>query len=72
MPKLSIPLRSGEPDILLDLQALLDLSYVNGGYHGAIDYNKPLRNPLPPEIACLDRNVAQSERQSRIELVIPN
>jgi hypothetical protein len=52
MPKLSIPLRSGEPDILLDLQALLDLAYVNGGYQGAIDYTKPLRNPLPPEITA--------------------
>ncbi len=52
MPKLSVPLRSGEPDILLDLQALLNLAYVNGGYHGAIDYTKPLRNPLPPEITA--------------------
>jgi hypothetical protein len=52
MPKLSVPLRSGEPDIQLDLQALLNLAYVNGGYHGAIDYTKPLRNPLPPEITA--------------------
>lgn len=39
-----IPLRAGDKDAVLDLQALVDLAYRNGGYDDT-DYRKP---PLPP------------------------
>jgi hypothetical protein len=50
MPKLKIPLRDSDPDVSLDLQALLDLAYVNGAYQDAIDYKQPLPQPFSPAI----------------------
>jgi hypothetical protein len=40
-----IPLRKGEPDALLDLQALIDRAYEFGSYD-VIDYSKPCDPPL--------------------------
>lgn len=45
LPNLKIPLRSTDADIVLELQPLLDLAYINGGYAGEIDYT---RNPGLP------------------------
>jgi hypothetical protein len=39
-----IPLRRGDADIVLDLQAVLDRCYENGGYERRIDYSK---KPVP-------------------------
>jgi hypothetical protein len=44
LPAIRIPLRTGDADAVLDLQALLDLAYRNGGYDDT-DYRKP---PVPP------------------------
>ena len=40
IPSVSIPLLPGEPDILLNLQPLLDQVYRKGRYHLAIDYGQ--------------------------------
>jgi hypothetical protein len=40
-----IPLRPGEADVLLDLQALVDQCYRNGGYEGTLNYAV---DPDPP------------------------
>lgn len=45
LPVLGIPLRSGEPDALLDLQAVLNDAYDRGGYD-ILDYRKPPKPPL--------------------------
>jgi hypothetical protein len=45
LPVLSIPLRSTDLDIPLDLQALIDQCYRNGGYDEDIDYHV---TPDPP------------------------
>jgi hypothetical protein len=45
LPRIGIPLRKGEPDVVLDLQAALLRSYDAGAYSIRIDYN---REPAPP------------------------
>ena len=45
LPKVRLPLRQGDPDAVLDLQALVRLAYANGGYD-ATDYTKPAEPPL--------------------------
>lgn len=51
LPAIPIPLRSGEPDVLLPLQPLLDGVYRDGG-HDDIDYRAPCRPPLEGEDAA--------------------
>jgi Protein of unknown function (DUF4058) len=45
LPKVGIPLKSGEPDVVLDLQAALAKVYDAGVYQMRIDYN---RDPILP------------------------
>jgi hypothetical protein len=45
LPTIRVPLREGDADVPLDLQALIDLCYRNGGYEDDIDYSA---EPLPP------------------------
>ena len=44
LPTIRIPLRERDPDSALDLQAVLDQAYANGGYDD-LDYTRP---PMPP------------------------
>jgi hypothetical protein len=44
LPKIKIPLRQSDADVILDLQSLIDRVYRNGAYHVEIDYRRP---PLP-------------------------
>ena len=50
LPTIRIPLRSGDPDALLDLQSLIDAAYENGGYDDT-DYSLDPEPPLSPEDA---------------------
>jgi hypothetical protein len=45
LPRVGIPLRPPDPDIVLDLQALFERCYDSGGYADFIDYHRP---PVPP------------------------
>jgi hypothetical protein len=45
LPVIKVPLRQGDEDVPLDLQALIELCYRNGGYDEDIDYE---RDPIPP------------------------
>lgn len=45
LPRIGIPLRPPDPDMVLDLQAIFDRCYDNGGYEDFIDYR---RAPTPP------------------------
>ena len=51
LPIIRIPLRRGERDAALDLQALIDQCYERGRYSRKIEYAKPPHPPLPPEDA---------------------
>jgi hypothetical protein len=44
LPGIRVPLREADQDVTLDLQALIDLSWENGGYED-IDYRQ---DPIPP------------------------
>jgi hypothetical protein len=48
MPSILIPLREGEKDVTLNLQAVFDQCYENGAY-GDTDYSRELDPPLTPE-----------------------
>ena len=45
LPSIRIPLRPQDPDVLLQLQPLLNLSYINGRYHEDLNYRL---DPTPP------------------------
>jgi hypothetical protein len=44
LPRVGVPLRPGEPEVALDLPALLARAYENGAYDEMIDYS---RDPDP-------------------------
>jgi hypothetical protein len=46
LPTLKIPLRPDDADVPLDLQALIEQCYRNGGYDATIDYAQPPEPPL--------------------------
>lgn len=45
LPAIRIPLRPSDADVVLDLQKLIEMSYVNGSYGDDIDYRS---EPVPP------------------------
>ncbi len=52
LPRMRIPLKEPDPDVVLDVQAVLDRCYDNGGYADRIDYRRPPSAPLSPEEAA--------------------
>ena len=57
LPVISIPLRPGEPDATLDLQAILTECYANARYDRTVDYAKPPQPPLEGEDAAWAREL---------------
>ncbi len=51
LPIIRIPLREGDDDVALDLQALIDQAYRNAGYD-ATDYSDDFVPPLKGEDAA--------------------
>jgi hypothetical protein len=51
LPPVPVPLRKNEPDIAVDLQAIIERAYTAGG-HDDIDYRKPPEPPLEAEDAA--------------------
>jgi hypothetical protein len=50
LPIINVPLRATDDDVPLDLQALLEQCYTNGGYDD-IDYRRDPEPPLAPQAA---------------------
>lgn len=48
LPVIPVPLRSGEADVPLDVQNVVQQAYDTGPYPRLIDYSKPPDPPLPP------------------------
>lgn len=48
LPRIKIPLRTGTPDVVLDIQAVFEQTYDSGPYPDRIDYNVPPVPPLSP------------------------
>lgn len=51
LPPIKVPLRAGEAEIHLDLQALFQIVYDRAGYDLIIDYRAEPDPPLTPEQA---------------------
>jgi hypothetical protein len=56
LPRVRIPLSDGDPDVSLDVQAVIGQAYDAGGYHNRIDYTRPCSPSLSPD----DREWAQA------------
>jgi hypothetical protein len=48
LPHISIPLAGDDPDVSLDLQALVELTYDRGAYRDQLRYDRPCCPPLDP------------------------
>jgi hypothetical protein len=46
LPRISVPLEDGVPDVVLDLQAVMDRAYDEGSYLRKTDYTHPAIPPL--------------------------
>jgi hypothetical protein len=64
LPRIRIPLREGDDDAVLDLQPLIDKTWLNGAYD-QIDYSKPPpAPPLDPESASwLDERLRKAGKR---------
>jgi len=52
LPRIRVPLRTPDPDIVLDLQAVFVRCYDSGGYEDFVDYNAEPTAPLAPDNAA--------------------
>lgn len=52
LPAIRVPLRRGDPDVVLNLQALVERAYQAAGYGRTIDYRADPLPPLEPEDAA--------------------
>ena len=49
LPRLRLPLADGDPDVVLDIPAVLARTHEAGDYRDRIDYRRACVPPLPPE-----------------------
>ena len=49
LPRILVPLAGDDPDVRLEIQAVLNQTYDAGSFRDRIDYRKPCTPPLPPE-----------------------
>jgi Protein of unknown function (DUF4058) len=63
-PAIPVPLAKPDPDILLNLQTMIDSIYRRSRYERSIDYGKPLNPPLgDAETAWLDKQLRSRVRK---------
>ncbi len=65
LPTIKIPLRPKDADVPLDLQALIDQCYRNGGYDDDLDYGHLPHPPLTPDEAGWIGQLLQTHRSRR-------
>jgi hypothetical protein len=67
LPSIRIPLAGDDPDVQLDLQAVLAQTYKAGNFRGRIDYRKPCAPPLSPDDqAWADQLIGQAGATSSV------
>jgi hypothetical protein len=64
LPRIWLPLREHDPDAVVDLQELLETSYLNGRYDRT-DYDRSLHPPLPPDDAAWARERIEAWRAAK-------
>lgn len=52
LPRVAIPLKAPDPDVVLDLQAVFERCYEHGAYADLVDYSADPQPPLSPEDAA--------------------
>jgi hypothetical protein len=64
LPAIRVPLRRKDPDVALDLQALIDQCYERGRYGSVLDYSQGPQPPLPDEeVAWVKQTLASVREQ---------
>jgi hypothetical protein len=63
LPRIGVPLAAGDPDVKLDIQAVLDQTYEAGSYRERIDYDAPSKPPLSVADEAWARELIQKARQ---------
>jgi hypothetical protein len=64
LPKIRVPLAGSDPDVRLDVQAILERTYEQGCYGDRLAYDKPCRPPLSREdLSWADRLLARAKRR---------
>jgi hypothetical protein len=61
LPVIGIPLRAPDPDVPLDLGAVLRAAYERGAYDMSIDYNQDAEPPLGSEDAAWARRLLRDK-----------
>lgn len=65
LPRVRVPLAGDDPDVILDVQAVLEQTYEAGSYRDRINYDEPCRPPLRPEDqAWANERIAEARKQS--------
>jgi hypothetical protein len=49
LPRVAVPLRDPDPDVVLDLPTIFARCYDNGAYAARVDYNQPPPDPFRPD-----------------------
>lgn len=62
LPVIAVPLRGKDPDVPLDLGAVLKAAYENGAYDASIDYSKPPDPPLRGNDAKWGRKLLRTKK----------
>ena len=57
-----VPVRLGDPDAVLDLQAMLDTAYQRAGYELRVDYNRQPTPPFSPEAAEWRKGIGRGQK----------
>jgi hypothetical protein len=64
LPPIAIPLREKDKDIVLELQAIVDVAYRKGRYRATIDYEDTPFPPLTGNDAKWARALLRKRRKS--------
>lgn len=65
LPRIGVPLRSEDPDVVADLQVLVERAWECGAYWKTVDYGAPPDPPLPPDEAAWARGLLRRAATSR-------
>jgi hypothetical protein len=64
LPRIHIPLAEGDPDVVLDVQAILEHTYEAGAYRDRLNYDASCRPPLSREDQEWANQLIQAARQA--------
>lgn len=66
LPRIRVPLADGDPDVVLDVQAVLAKTYEAGSYRDRLCYDRPCVPPLAAEDqAWADERIRMAQQGKR-------